>query len=363
MTFSWVPQGVALLSLTLAANAMAQQPPESSPVVRLVQGTLVAPGSPPFHLKAQISEGGGAPETFVELFWQAPNKLRRTIQSDQFVQTLVVNGDIVFEHDAPMYMLPEIQILLTAIADPQPIIASLKPGDQVRTKANGASQESGTTCFDAAHRMCMQTAFGLMESVGAEGRAVDCTNYRNFHGKRIARRLTHTISAGDYFTAEITELDDLEEADPGLFSIAEPTPPERRLHVEMMGEAELRGLVVDAPEIVWPQVLDGAEHGQASFYVSLDTQGKVREVLPLKTANERSNDSADHALEVQAVSNKWHSGSGRRDAEFRCGHARGRTKGCAQRCRSPQTCLEYRGAGRPCGQRRERHSLQALDRG
>jgi len=289
--FRLVPK-VAILSLMFATMGAAQQQPESSPVVRLVQGALVTPNSPPFHLKAQISVGGGAPETFIELFWQAPDRWRRTIQSDQFVQTLVVNGDKVFEHDSPMYMPPEIQTLLTAMVDPQPIIGALQPGDLVRTKANGASLESGVTCFDPAHHMCMQTAFGLMESVGAQGHAVDFTNYQGFHGKRIARRLTHTISIGDYYTAEIIELDDLKNADEGLFAVTEPTPPDMRLHVEMLGEAELRSLAVEAPLIVWPQVLDGAVTGKASFYISLDTAGKLREVLPLKTANERSNDSA-----------------------------------------------------------------------
>jgi hypothetical protein len=276
----------------VATTGTAQQQPESSQVVRLVQGTLVEPGSPPFHLQAQISEDGGAPETFIELFWQAPDRWRRTIQSDHFTQTLVVNGNKVFEDDSQMYMPPEIQILLTAMVDPQPIIAALQPGDLVMTKANGASLESGVTCFDPARRMCIQTAFGLMESVGAQGRAVDFADYHKFHGKRIAWRLKHTISAGDYFTAKITSLDDLKSADEDQFAVTEPTPQEKRLRVEMLGEAELRSLAAEAPEIVWPQVLDGAVTGKASFFISLDTTGKVREALPLKTANERSNDSA-----------------------------------------------------------------------
>jgi putative transposase len=150
--FHQVATKVAILFLSVAATMAAQQSPHSPSVVRLVQGTLVAPGSTPFHLKAQISEGGEEPETFVELFWQAPDRWRRTIQSDQFVQTLVVNKDKTFEHDSPMYMPPEVQILLTAMVDPQPIINALQPEDLVRTKANGASLESGRTCVDPAHR-------------------------------------------------------------------------------------------------------------------------------------------------------------------------------------------------------------------
>jgi hypothetical protein len=128
--------------------------------------------------------------------------------------------------------------------------------------------------------------------VGAEGSAVDFTDYRSFHGKRIARRLTHTISVGDYYSAEITVLEDLKNSDEGQFAVSEPTPKTDRLRVETLSEEELRGLAVDAPEIIWPQVLDGAIAGKASFHISLDTKGKLREVLPLKTANERSNDSA-----------------------------------------------------------------------
>ncbi len=54
----------------------------------------------------------------------------------------------------------------------------------------------------------------------------------------------------------------------------------------------MRNLATEKSEIIWPQVLDGAVTGAATFYVSLDTTGKVREVHPLQTANERSNDSA-----------------------------------------------------------------------
>ena len=288
----------AILSFSLLTAAIrAEQPPTVSQSVKLVQGTLTAPDSPSFHLKAQISEEGGAPEAFVEVFWQAPDRWRRTIQSDQFTQTIVVNGDQVFERDSPMYMPPELDTLLTGMLSPQRIIDAVQPGDLVRTKANGASLESGVSCVDAAHRICIRTGFGLYESVGATARSVDFTNYKPFHGLRIAWRLIHTISAGDYFTAEITELEDLKDADQDLFAVAEPTPPKKRIRVEIMDEGQLRKLATDSPDIIWPQVLDGAITGKASFYISIDPAGKLREVLPIKTDNERSNDSAIRQIE------------------------------------------------------------------
>ncbi len=62
--------------------------------------------------------------------------------------------------------------------------------------------------------------------------------------------------------------------------------------METLDQAELMDLATEKPEIIWPQVLDGATTGKASFYISLDTSGKIREVEPLRTDNERSNDSA-----------------------------------------------------------------------
>jgi len=55
-------------------------------------------------------------------------------------------------------------------------------------------------------------------------------------------------------------------------------------------------LVLESHEIIWPQVLDGATTGAATFYISVDRSGQVREVLPLHTANERTNDSARRQL-------------------------------------------------------------------
>lgn len=289
--------GVFMTLVAMGSLSVAQQLTDNAKQApRLVQGTLIAPGSRPFHLKAYISEGRDAPDSFIEMYWQAPDRWRRIVQSSQFEQTLVVNGDKVFEQDSPMYMPPELDTLLTAMLNPQSILDALQPGDQVRTKANGASFESGVTCFDPAHRMCLRSSFGLIESVGASAHAVDFTNYRDFHGKRIARRLIHTISVGDYYTAEITTLEDLKNADAGLFAVSTPTPAADRLHVATLSEAALRGLALNVPEIIWPQVLDGAVTGKASFFLSIDREGTVRDVLPLKTANERSNDSAIRQL-------------------------------------------------------------------
>lgn len=76
--------------------------------------------------------------------WVAPDKWKRTIRSAEFCQTLIVNGDKIFEQDSDDYLPLAIQVLTTAMVDPRPVIAAFSPGDIARTKANGASDESGS---------------------------------------------------------------------------------------------------------------------------------------------------------------------------------------------------------------------------
>jgi hypothetical protein len=291
-----------LFSFAAALAAMgtcsvAQDVPEeivqNQQTPRIVQGTLIAPGSVPFHLKATITAGNDpSPMATIEMDWDAPNRWRRTIDSQEFSQTLIVNGGKVFEANTGNYFPLGLRTLVTAMVDPKPLLDAYKPGDLLQTKANGASDESGRTCYDAERKICGKSPFGLRESVGAAGHSVDFVNYKDFHGKRIAHRLVYTASVGNYLTAEVADLTRLYHPDASLFAISEATAPEANISSVILPEAELRSLAVGPPEIIWPQVLDGAVTGKASFYVSLDREGKVREALPLKTANERSSDSA-----------------------------------------------------------------------
>ena len=95
--------GIVAPALGTATSAQqVSAPSHSTPTV--VQATLIAPGSLPFHIKAVITEGRDPdPVGHVEMYWVAPNRWRRTIEADNFSQTLVVNGDNVFEQDSRDY--------------------------------------------------------------------------------------------------------------------------------------------------------------------------------------------------------------------------------------------------------------------
>jgi hypothetical protein len=123
-----------------------------------VQGTLTEPGATPFYLQATITKRGDPSEHIeVEMSWISPTKWRRTIHSAEFSQTVIVNGDKVFEEDSDDYFPLGVHTLVTAMVDPVPVVGAIRMGDQVMTKANGASDESGK-CVSGAILNCVRRA-------------------------------------------------------------------------------------------------------------------------------------------------------------------------------------------------------------
>jgi hypothetical protein len=303
---------VGTILLVLAATACARRVPGSShhnptieipkplvepPVPSIVQARLTSPGSPPFHLKAVISERGDPDsKTELEMFWMAPDKWRRTIAGPIFSQTLDVDGGKVFEQDSDNYSPLYLQTLITAMVDPQLLLATVRPSDRLMTKANGASDESGRMCFDSKRAVCNSGSGGLREIVGAPGHPVEFMDYELFKGKRVARVLVSSPEIGVSYRAQVTELEELENPDATFFSVSQPTPKKKQLHAVILQEKKLRRLPSHSSEMIWPQVLDGATTGPSSYYVSVDPSGRVREAVPLQTANERANDSARRQL-------------------------------------------------------------------
>lgn len=260
----------------------------------VVQSRLTDRGGTPFSLQAVLTERGDPNEHVdVEMFWAGPDKWRRTIKSHEFSQTLIVNGEKIWEQDSGGYMPLAIQVLTTAMIDPQPILDAIRPGDMVRTKANGMSNESGRICFAPGGKMCGMSRFGLTESVGAPGRSVDFTDYHKFKGKRVARLIFYHIDPGDSWQAQVTMLAEFNSHDDSEFAVPAPTPRSQQIRGVVLPEAELRSLAVQPLVIIWPQVLeDNNTRGSTSYYISIDRTGKVREVLPLSVSVERADDSA-----------------------------------------------------------------------
>jgi hypothetical protein len=259
----------------------------------VVQPVLVEPGDSPFHLSAVITERADFNQHVdVELYWISPTKWKRTITSQDFSQTLIVNGDNTFEQDSDDYFPLGLQALATALVDPRPALQAWRPGDPLLTKANGAADESGKVCFNPQRTMCGISRLGLMETIGAPGQFVTFSDYQPFNGKRVARLVTYKIDQGDSLQARVSDLEAMKSIDDKFFAIDQPTPKEKQIKVETLAQAELSQQALQPMEIIWPQVLDGHTSGETSYFVSIDRTGQVRDVLPLDVEIERANDSA-----------------------------------------------------------------------
>jgi hypothetical protein len=83
---------------------------------KLSQITL--PGSVPFHLKATVAELASPDSDYkaeIEEYWVAPNKWKRTVRSPEFSETMVVNGEKIFEQNQGDYFPFWLRDFLTAI--------------------------------------------------------------------------------------------------------------------------------------------------------------------------------------------------------------------------------------------------------
>jgi len=282
------------LGLSLFGSSVGSASGQGGPAAQVVQATLIERDGTPFYLQAVITERTDPNEHVdIEMSWVAPDKWKRTIRSQEFSQTLIFNGDKVFEQDSDDYFPLGIQVLATAMVDPRPIVGAVRSGDPVRTKANGASDESGRVCFSPNSKMCLTTRYGLAEFVGAPGRSVDFTDYKKFKGKRVARMLTYQIDPGDSLQARVITIGEFESHDESQFSVPDPTPKSKQIRSVIVPESELRASALQPMEIIWPQVLEDSQTtGETSYYVSLDRSGQVREVFPISVAVERADDSA-----------------------------------------------------------------------
>jgi hypothetical protein len=295
--------GFAVAALTIGPFGLtAQTTPQSD--VKLIQPQLTAPGSLPFHLKSVIYEKDDPDnKTNVEIFWAAPDRWRRTIESDAFTQTIIVNSDKTFEKVSEDYLPLHLETLILAMVDPEPLLKSLRPGDRVETQANGgrkippicAKLRPGDEGRFAG--LCGLGPFKEMETIGAPGHTVMFADYQKFKDSKVARLLITIPESGVTWRADVSKLEELKHPDADLFAVADPTPKDKQLSTAFLTESELRALAVQKPEIIWPQVLDGKTEGTASYFVSVDRTGTVRETVVVNSDNERANDSARRQLQ------------------------------------------------------------------
>jgi hypothetical protein len=262
------------------------------------QSQITLPGSTPFHLKAHIAAAGNASGNYtadVEEYWLSPTKWRRSIQSPNFSQTLIVNGETISEQDTGEYYPFWLRDLVTALFDPLPMLQQLKgfhdsidvPTDSLQSNSClNMNVPAGVAPVKTtiSYAFCFQGRGGRLQYVLTPGYRAHFEDYKPFQSRSVARQITFDPDPQTKIEARITELSELNNPDESLFA-APASSSGGALKSQQIGEPTARSILLSSPEIAWPEVREGKTQGILSFYVSADRSGQVREVWPLTPGN------------------------------------------------------------------------------
>jgi TonB family protein len=277
----------------------------------LEQSALTGASSKPFHLKVHLFESTNPPSPYraeIEEYWVSPQQWRRSIDSPEFKQTIVMNGDQTSEQNTGDYYPLWLKRFITGIFDPVPNAEQWNNLDAKITQItlpNGRRSDacarmtfkvgSDTAKNDAFSNVCFDGE-GLLKFVGSPGYSMEFHDYLRFDKKMIARRYQDDPESGTELVANVVLLEELKKPDVSLFSIGQSTPTEQRLQSVSVSQTVIEQAAEGQPALVWPPVQSGKTTGLLSMYISVDRQGQVREAYALNSDNAGLQDAARDQL-------------------------------------------------------------------
>ena len=272
---------------------------------------LTGANAKPFHLKVHLFESTNPPSPYraeIEEHWVSPKQWRRSIDTPEFKQTLIANGDQITEQNTGDYYPLWLKSFTTALFDPIPNAEQWNKLDAKISQITLPSGQHSDACArmnfkvgsdtvnnDAFANICFD-GDGLLKFVGSPGYSMEFHDYQRFGKKMIARRYQDDPESGTELDANVFLLEELKKPDVKLFSIGQPTPPEQRLQSLLVSQATIERAAEGQPALAWPPVQSGKTTGLLSMYVSVDRQGRVREAYPLNSDNAGLQDAARDQL-------------------------------------------------------------------
>jgi TonB family protein len=277
----------------------------------LYESSLTTADAKPFHLRVRLFESTNPSSDYtgeVEEYWISPKQWRRSINTPEFKQTLIVNGGQISEQDAGDYYPLWLKSFITAIFDPVPDAEQWNKFDakinQI-TLPNGLRSEpcarmkfkvgSETVKNDAFSNICFDNN-GLLKFFGSPGYSMEFHDYQRFGKKMVARRYQDDPEPGTEIVANVLRLQELDKPDESLFLISQNTPLAQQLQSVRVEQRTIEEAAEGQPAIVWPPVQSGNITGLLTMYISVDRRGQVREAYPLNSDNADLQDSAREQL-------------------------------------------------------------------
>ncbi|MES2393750.1 MAG: hypothetical protein V4555_19080 [Acidobacteriota bacterium] len=315
LKFLWKP---LLMAVVVSGSAPGQMQHISVPAGKtldkaLKESTLGQAGARPFHVRLEISESkSGLPQynAAVEETWNSPTEWRRTVTAQGLSQTTVVNASgthfVTTGDYYPLWLRNFVTGLFTPVPDAEHWNKSGEPLEHIEMPNGGHSNPCQQEDFNLGVPPVEQVNFahlcfdnGLLEMVQGPSYTVEFRDYAKFDGLKVARKLLIETSHHVDLVGRVTVLEPVKAANAVMFE----TPP---------GASEtdsVASVKVDAPMMIrlagngatfkWPDPIPGK--GMFTVWLSLDTEGVVREADPLNS--DLSGLAADMA--AQLVGRKW----------------------------------------------------------
>jgi hypothetical protein len=277
----------------------------------LTRGSLVSKEVKPFHIKVHVIEStnpGSDYRAEIEEFWVSDGEWRRSIDSPEFKQIIVVNDAQVNERDTGEYYPLWLQHIATALFNPVPDrdvwnrlgaqITQISLPNGQRSDACARQKfkvGSSTVQNDAFSNVCFD-GDGLLKFVSALGYGMEFHDYKKFGKVRIAHSLREDPEPGTTIISTITLLEELKRIDQPMFSVVSSTPMEKRIQSVIVPQDLIEAAVISGTPISWPPVQSGNTRGLLTMYVSVDRLGNIREVYPLNSDNAGLQDAARDQL-------------------------------------------------------------------
>jgi Gram-negative bacterial TonB protein C-terminal len=274
----------------------------------VAKSTLDQPGTRPFHLKADLApslqrDSASGRTGTVEIWWKSPTEWRRKVNCPIFHQIEVVNGGHVWQKNDGDYFPEWLQETSVELIDPLPKLQyALDQIDRADIKHLMGStyiewmipSSDGKVHSWIGATVALTDSTGLLFYDGAFGWGGLFHDYKNFHGRMVARK----VSVGTpEVTAIATVLEPLKETS-GMFDTQASGGDAQLLQTVAMNEMDARKHLLPAAPFTWPAAQDGPLEGVATADILIDRAGKVREVVSVVSTNSDLNDAMQQQLEA-----------------------------------------------------------------
>jgi len=268
----------------------------------LAKTSLTTADAHPFHIRITVDEPENPQSPYqgsIEEWWISKDQWRREVtDKDGLHQTIVVANGTTTEKDEGEYFPLWLRSFVNAAFDPIPNSEAFRNSgatiDQI-TLPNGQKSSpnvrlqskigTGERATDAFSNVSFDNQ-GRLDFYGSPRYSMEFHDYRKFANKDVAREFVDHPEPGTRLVGKVITLEDESKADRADLFTPLPNPDtDSRFRSITVNSQQLESFTAGAPPIVWPTVRSGNTRGQLAMYISIDSQGQVREAWPLNSDN------------------------------------------------------------------------------